>query len=94
VARVYEGRRPNDVQNKDAIAKYTAVINRSLDALERARFAETPTIGEIAVACAIGYLDFREVATGWRDTRPKLRDWYEAFAKYPAMQATWPANLT
>jgi glutathione S-transferase len=94
VARVYEGRRPNDVQNKDAIAKYTAVINRSLDALERARFAETPTIGEIAVACAIGYLDFREVATGWRDTRPKLRDWYEAFANYPAMQATWPANLT
>ena len=94
VARVYEGRRPDDVQNKDAIAKYTAVIGRSLDALERARFAETPTIGEVAVACAIGYLDFREVMPGWRDTRPQLRNWYEAFAKYPSMQSTWPANLT
>ena len=94
VARVYEERRPEEVQNKDAIAKYTAVIGRSLDALERARFAEPPTIGEIAVACAIGYLDFRLPELNWRDTRPHLRDWYEGFAKYPSMQATWPANLT
>ena len=72
----------------------TAVIGRALDALERARFAEPPTIGEIAVACAIGYLDFRDVMPGWRDTRPKLGDWYEAFAKYPAMIATAPANPT
>jgi len=93
VACIYEGRRPEELQNKEAIAKYLAVINRSLDALERAKFVEPPTIGEIAVACAIGYLDFREVATGWRDTHPQLRDWYEGFAKYPAMQATWPANL-
>jgi glutathione S-transferase len=71
-----------------------AVIGRSLDALERARFAETPTIGEVAVACAIGYLDFRLPELNWRDTRPQLRDWYEAFAKYPSMQSTWPANLT
>jgi glutathione S-transferase len=94
VARVYEGRRPVELQNQEAIAKYLAVIGRSLDALERARFTEPPTIGEIAVACAIGYLDFRLPELGWRDTRPQLRDWYEGFAKYPAMQATWPANLT
>jgi glutathione S-transferase len=92
VARVYEGRRPLELQNREAIAKYLAVINRSLDALERARFAEPPTIGEIAVACAIGYLDFRLPELNWRDTRPQLRAWYEGFAKYPAMQSTWPAN--
>ena len=94
VARIYEGRRPEELQSKEAIAKYTGVINRSLDALERARFVEPPTIGEVAVACAIGYLDFREVATGWRDTRPSLAAWYETFCKYPAMQDTQPANLT
>ena len=94
VARVYEGRRPVEMQNEEAIAKYLAAIGRSLDALERARFAETPTIGEIAVACAIGYLDFRLADLNWRDTRPQLRDWYEAFAKYPAMIATAPANPT
>ena len=92
LARIYEGRRPEELQNKDAIAKHTAVINRSLDALERARFAEPPTIGEIAVACAIGYLDFRLPELNWRDTRPQLRAWYEGFSNYPAMQETQPAN--
>jgi glutathione S-transferase len=94
VARVYEGRRPEEVQNKDAIAKYTTVIGRSLDALERARLTEPPTIGEIAVACAIGYLDFRLPELNWRDKCPKLRDWYKTFAEFPSMQATWPASLT
>ena len=69
-------------------------VDTALDALERARFAETPAIGEIAVGCAIGYLDFRDVAPGWRETRPNLVAWYEKFAKYPSMIATWPANLT
>jgi glutathione S-transferase len=94
VARVYEGRRPEELQNKEAIAKYTTVIGRSLDALERARFTEPPTIGEIAVGCAIGYLDFRLPELDWRAKRPQLRDWYEGFAKYPAMQETRPANPT
>jgi glutathione S-transferase len=94
VARMYEGRRPVELQNQEAIAKYLAVVGRSLDALERARFAEPPTIGEIAVACAIGYLDFRLPELAWRDTRPHLREWYEGFSKYPAMQETQPANPT
>lgn len=94
VTCVYEGRRPEELQNKDLIAKQMGIVARGLDALERARFAEEPTIGEIAVACAVGYLDFRMPDLGWRETHPKLRDWYEAFAKYPSMQATMPANAT
>ena len=53
---------------------------------------KAPTIGEIAVACAIGYLDFRLPELNWRDTRPQLRAWYEGFSNYPAMQETQPAN--
>lgn len=94
VTCVYEGRHPEELQNKDLIAKQMGIVARGLDALERARFAEEPTIGEIAVACAVGYLDFRMPDLGWRETHPKLRDWYEAFAKYPSMQATMPANAT
>jgi glutathione S-transferase len=94
VARVYESKRPAEQQSADTIARYMKAIGTSLDALERARFAAEPTIGEIAVGCALGYLDFREVAPGWRDTRPSLAAWYEKFAKYPSMVATWPANLT
>ena len=93
VALIYEKRRPEGEKSHAFIDKQTAVIARSLDALERARFAEKITIGEIAVGCALGYLDFREVVPGWRDTRPNLSAWYEGFAKYPSMAATAPANL-
>ncbi|MDE2182400.1 MAG: glutathione S-transferase N-terminal domain-containing protein [Alphaproteobacteria bacterium] len=93
VARVYEGRRPEGERSQAAVDKYLGQITRTLDVLERAGFAEKPTIGEIAVACGLGYLDFREVMPGWRDARPRLRDWYEAFCKYPALQSTSPASL-
>jgi glutathione S-transferase len=91
VARVYEGRRPSELQSETAIHKYVAVITRSLDALERARFLDPLTIGEIAVACALGYIDFRLPELAWRDTRPNLREWYDSFAQRASMQATLPA---
>ena len=92
VARVYEGRRPPELQSEAMVHKHLAAVTRSLDILERAKFAEDPTIGEIAVACALGYLDFRLPELSWRETRPNLRDWYEKFAQYPSMKDTWPAS--
>jgi glutathione S-transferase len=91
VARQYELRRPESERSQAFIAKQNAVIARTLDALERVRSAKVPTIGEIAVGCALGYLDFREVAPGWRDMRPNLAAWYEEFAKFPSMLDTAPA---
>lgn len=93
VARVYESRRPPEQQSQAVIEKYLTAIQTSLDVLENAKFAAQITIGEIAVGCAIGYLDFRLPELAWRDTRPKLRDWYEKFAQYPAMKDTQPAAL-
>ncbi|HUO99872.1 MAG TPA: glutathione S-transferase family protein [Rhizomicrobium sp.] len=92
VARVYEGRRPPEQQSEQTVHKHLAAVNRSLDVLERAPFTEPFTIGEIAVACALGYLDFRLPELSWRDARPNLRDWYEKFAQYPSMKDTRPAN--
>jgi len=93
VARVYETRRPPEQQSPAALEKHLTAIQTSLDVLENAKFAAQTTIGEIAVACAIGYLDFRLPELAWRDSRPKLRDWYEKFAQYPAMKDTQPAAL-
>lgn len=93
VARIYESRRPPEQQSEAMVHKHLAAVTRSLDILERARFSEDPTIGEVAVACALGYLDFRLPELAWRDTRPNLRDWYEKFAQYPSMKETWPASL-
>jgi glutathione S-transferase len=93
VARIYESRRPPEQQSETAMSRYLGAVIRSLDVLEHARFAEDPTIGEISVACALGYLDFRLPELNWRDTRPALAVWYDKFAQYPSLQATMPVNF-
>ncbi|MBA1154589.1 glutathione S-transferase [Microvirga mediterraneensis] len=46
--------------------------------------------GTIAVACALGYLDFRFSDKDWRTGRDALASWYGEFAKRDSMKATWP----
>ncbi len=47
-------------------------------------------LGQVSVATALGYLDFRFPDLAWREGRPRLTAWYEAFAARPAMVATAP----
>ena len=63
----------------------------ALDALERVNFAKDPTIGEISVGCALGYVDFRLPDLDWKSSRPKLAAWFARFSEYPSMKATVPA---
>jgi glutathione S-transferase len=65
-------------------------INAAIDALERVGFATDVTIGEVAVACALGYIDFRMPDLDWKSSHPKLSAWYARFCDYPAMKATAP----
>jgi len=67
-------------------------ILRALDALdgEANTLGREPDIGTIAVGCALGYLDFRFADCGWRDRRPALAKWFEAFDGRPSMRATDP----
>ena len=64
----------------------------ALDALERVNFAKDPTIGEISIGCALGYVDFRLPDLDWRSSRPKLSAWFARFSEYPSMKATVPAS--
>ena len=73
-------------------ARQIAAIGATLDVLERTSFADPPTIGEITVACAIGYVEFRMPDLDWKGSRPKLAAWYDRFCEYPAMKATAPAQ--
>lgn len=69
------------------------VICRFLDAIE-ARWMRhlqgQPDAGQIALACALGYLDFRHGARDWRNAHPALSDWYRSFAARPSMESTVP----
>jgi glutathione S-transferase len=72
-------------------ARRLETVTTTLDMLERAKFAEDPTIGEVSVACAIGYVEFRIPDLEWKSSRPRLTAWYARFCEYPAMKATVPA---
>jgi glutathione S-transferase len=63
-------------------------IMAGLDALDRVKFAAEPTIGEITVACAIGYVEFRMPELDWKSSRPNLSAWYAGFCERPSMKAT------
>jgi glutathione S-transferase len=73
-----------------ARARQMAAVLAALDALERVNFAKDPTIGEISVGCALGYVDFRLPDLDWKSSRPKLSAWFARFSEYPAMKATVP----
>ncbi|HKL05506.1 MAG TPA: glutathione S-transferase [Roseovarius sp.] len=49
-------------------------------------------MGQIAVGCALAYLDFRHDARGWRKGNDALDDWFALFAQRDSMQATQPAE--
>ncbi|HTH98342.1 MAG TPA: glutathione S-transferase family protein, partial [Stellaceae bacterium] len=90
--RRYEMVRPEAYCWPDQLAKQTVKINQGLAQLDRdaAGFRAEPTIGEIAVACTLGYLDLRFSDDGWRDRCPNLAHWYAGFGQRPSMRATEP----
>lgn len=90
VAWRYELRGPEERRDPDRIARAKATITAGTDALERVKFAKDPTIGEIAVACALGYMDFRLPDLDWRASHPNLASWHAQFSEYAAMKATAP----
>ena len=75
-----------------ARARQKETVLSTLGALEKVKFAKDPTIGEISVACAIGYVDLRLTDLDWRSSHPNLSSWYAQFCKYPSMKATAPGT--
>jgi glutathione S-transferase len=47
-------------------------------------------LGQIALACGLGWMEFRNVLGDLRKGRPRLFQWYDAFCRRPSMQATMP----
>lgn len=74
---VREQARPAQQQSETELLRQREKINRGLDAFETLVAEGTLKASElnlatIAVACAIGYLNFRRVAPGWCVDRPNL----------------------
>lgn len=84
--------RPSDKLWPEWLQGLTDKIESTLDVME----AESEGFGElsaglIAIACSLGYLDFRLPDFSWRKNRPGLEKWYEKFALRPSMKTSAPA---
>ncbi len=92
VGRLLEGRRSTEQRSEVFISRYMAAIDRALNVLEdeSAQLAERWSIGQLTVACALGYLDFRFATDDWRDNRQRLAAWYESFKDRPSLRETVP----
>jgi glutathione S-transferase len=83
---------PQDEGRKTYIALQQGKVARALDVLEAeaGSLGQLDTLGEIAIGCALGYLDFRYPNEPWRPGHPKLEAWYAAVSALPAMARTGP----
>ena len=90
----YEWRlRPDDKRFGPWVEGQWSKIERALGVIESRWISHLEgrlDMSHIAVACALGYLDFRHDARGWRNGHPSLSAWYEKFSERPSMQETVP----
>jgi glutathione S-transferase len=90
VARRMQIALPQDEGRKAFDAKQKAAIGRALARLESDPPRGLGDIGAIAVACALGYLDFRFAHEPWREVYPRLAAWFAEVSQLPPLARTAP----
>jgi glutathione S-transferase len=91
---VYESRvRPEERRHSPWVEAQWDKVARALDALEDrwlSHLAGPLCMGQVAVAAALGYLDLRHEARGWREGRPGLAAFAARMAARDSLKATLP----
>jgi glutathione S-transferase len=94
VLMIYEGRsRPEDMRYQPWVDAQWDKITRTLDAVGARWMAHLSggfDMGHIAMACALGYLDFRHGDRDWRHGRPMLAGWFDTVSERASIAATVP----
>ena len=80
-----EGRQTYIELQQGKVKAALAVLEAEADSL-----GMLTNIGEITIACALGYMDFRYANEPWRPGHPKLEAWYAKVSAMPAMARTVP----
>jgi glutathione S-transferase len=96
---VYEARwRAHERHEQKWLDHQAGKVTRALQMLEAnpppldSAPGSLPSVGQIALACALGYRDFR-FGEGWRADHPRLVAWLDDFAaRVPAFAATAPTG--
>jgi glutathione S-transferase len=93
ILTIYEARwRKPESHDAKWLEHQAGKVTRALAALEAAPppLDAMPNVGQITLACALGYRDFR-FGGNWRSDHPRLVAWLDDFAaRVPAFAATKP----
>ena len=96
IAIVYEKRRPENLQSAEWMARQQGKIDRALKAMSadlgtRAWCTgDLYNLADVAVGCALGYLNFRMPDVNWRKPYPNLGKLADKLAKRAPFMETVP----
>jgi glutathione S-transferase len=87
----HERARPAEQQSADAIDWQLRKVRAGLDRFEiLAETFGTVDMGQLALGCALGYIDVRLGDLRVLDSRPRLNEWYASASRRPSFQNTVP----
>ena len=96
VSITYESKlRPDNEQSPSWMEAQWSKVLHAVKALDEGEFKAMDgdmNMGQIAVACALGYLDFRHDARQWRNGYSNLASWNDEMMKLPALIKTIPTD--
>jgi len=87
--------RPVGQQSKELLDAFAVKGSATLARLEQeagALGAGPFRIGQIAIACALGYLDFRFADLDWRSGHARLAAWFGGVSQRPSVRDTIPVD--
>ncbi len=96
VAIVIEGRRPEHLRSQDWVTRQRGKITSALTSMESGIEPNSYCMGvnfslaDVAVGCALGFLDFRMPDVDWRENHPKLAALYAKLEARPSFANTVP----
>ncbi|QJE71863.1 glutathione S-transferase [Aerophototrophica crusticola] len=94
VLRRLESLRPASLRSADWDRRQHHAVTRALHRLEEEAGQlpppEAPTIGGVAIACALAYLDFRFRDECWRKGHGALSRWFDHMAERDSFKRTMP----
>lgn len=96
VAAMLEGRRPPEQQSQANIDKQLGKVLLGLEVLNldiyKKKWCVNETFGlaDIALGCALGYLDLRFKSLNWQNKFPNLAKHYSLLVKRPSFKQTMP----
>ena len=87
--------RPDNEKSPSWMEAQWSKVLHAVKALDNGEFKAMDgeiNMGQIALACALGYLDFRHDARDWRSGHSNLASWNDKLMKLPALIKTIPTD--